>query len=123
MKAISFGEFFKEQRIKKRITLRQFCIENGLDAGNISKLERNLLPPPHSKDKLTQYALALGIKKGSSQWYEFFDLAAAHRGKIPDEIMKDEELVGKLPVLFRTLRGEKVSDEKLNELIERIRKS
>jgi len=69
------------------------------------------------------YASALGLKKESKEWFEFFDLAAAHRGKIPEEIMEDEKLVAKLPMLFRTLRGEKVSDKKLNELIEKIRKS
>ncbi|OGL41196.1 MAG: hypothetical protein A3C43_09175 [Candidatus Schekmanbacteria bacterium RIFCSPHIGHO2_02_FULL_38_11] len=119
----TFGDFFKQQRIKKRITLRQFCLEFSFDAGNISKLERGLLAPPHSKEKLSEYANALGIKKGSKEWFEFFDLASAHRGKIPEEIMKDKELVAKLPMLFRTLRGEKVSDEKLNELIDKIRKS
>ena len=123
MAAKTFGDFFKEQRIKRRLTLRQFCQQFGFDPGNISKLERGLLSPPHLKEKLQEYASALGLKKESKEWYEFFDLASAHRGKIPEEIMKDKELVAKLPMFFRTLRGEKVSEKKLNELIEKIRKS
>ena len=71
---------------------------------------------------MEQYAQALGLKKGSSAWYEFFDLAAASRGQIPEEILADDKLVKKLPVLFRTLRGEKVPEEKLDELIATIRK-
>ena len=119
----TFGSFFKELRIKKRATLRQFCQEHGFDPGNMSKLERGLLPPPHSDEKLIHYAKALGLKKGTDDWYTFFDLAAAERGKVPADILEDESLVGKLPVLFRTLHGQKVSEKKLNELIEKIRKS
>ena len=122
MKGKVFGSYFKELRIKRRLTLRQFCETFGFDPGNISKLERGLLPPPQSKGKLEQYAQALGLRKGGSAWYEFFDLAAASRGQIPDEILSDDKLVRKLPVLFRTLRGEKVPEEKLDELIETIRK-
>ena len=36
----TFGEFFKQKRIVLGMTLRQFCAENGLDPGNISKIER-----------------------------------------------------------------------------------
>ena len=70
-----------------------------------------------------EYAKALGLRKGSDDWYTFFDLAAADRGKIPSDVMEDEELVEKLPILFRTLRGQKVSKEKLNKLIDKIRSS
>ena len=119
----AFGSFFKELRIKRHMTLRQFCQEHGFDPGNMSKLERGLLPPPHSDEKLTQYAKALVLKKGADDWYTFFDLAAAERGKVPADMLEDSLLVAKLPVLFRTLRGQKVSEKKLNELIEKIRTS
>ncbi len=122
MKGKLFGNYFKRLRIKRRLTLRQFCEKFGFDAGNISKLERGLLPPPQSREKLEQYAQALGLKKGSTTWYEFFDLAAASRGQIPEEILTNDKLVAKLPVLFRVLRGERVPEEKLDELIEAIRK-
>jgi transcriptional regulator with XRE-family HTH domain len=122
MKAKLFGNYFKGLRIKRRMTLRQFCEKFGFDAGNISKLERGLLPPPQARGKLEQYAQALGLKKGTTTWYEFFDLAAASRGQIPEELLSDDKLVAKLPVLFRTLRGERVPEEKFNELIETIRK-
>jgi transcriptional regulator with XRE-family HTH domain len=122
MKGKLFGSYFKEMRIKRRVTLRLFCETFGFDPGNISKLERGLLPPPQSKEKLEQYAQALGLRRGNSAWHEFFDLAAASRGQIPEEILADDRLVKKLPVLFRTLRGEKVPEKKLDELIETIRR-
>ena len=116
-----FGEYFKASRIANKKTLRQFCIENGLDPGNISKLERGLLPPPQSREKLEEYAGYLKIKKGSDVWYTFFDLAAAETGKIPDDIMAKGKIGDKLPILFRTLRGQKVSDENLEKLIKMLR--
>jgi len=118
-----FGSFFKEMRRKRGITLRAFCLEHGLDPGNISKLERGIMPPPTSHKKLEAYALALGIKEASDDWYNFFDNAAASSGNIPSYMMSDAELVKKLPLVFRTLRGEKISPEKLDELAELIRQT
>jgi transcriptional regulator with XRE-family HTH domain len=118
-----FGDFFKKKRIEKGLTLRSFCLINGFDPGNISKLERGLLAPPNSRDKLEEYAKALNLKPGSEDWVEFFDRAAACKGEIPLEIMSDAKLVQKLPLIFRTIRGTKVTDKQLGELAELIRKS
>jgi transcriptional regulator with XRE-family HTH domain len=120
--SMRFGEFFKQRRIALRNTLRQFCRENGLDPGNISRLERGLLPPPQGRATLESYAKLLKLKKGSDDWYTFFDLAAAETGRIPQEILDDADVVEKLPILFRTLRGQKVPDEQLDELVRTIRK-
>lgn len=117
---MKFGEFFKEKRIALRKTLRQFCQENNLDPGNISKLERGLYPPPN-RAKLEEYAKCLRLKEGSDDWYNFFDFAAAESGRIPEELLSDEDVMERLPVLFRTLRGQRVPDKKLNELIKKIK--
>jgi transcriptional regulator with XRE-family HTH domain len=116
-----FGEFFKAKRIALGVTLRQFCQKHGLDPGNLSKIERGLLPPPKNRKKLEEYAGYLGLKKGSDDWIEFFDRAAAEAGRIPADILSDEEVVDKLPILFRTLRGQKVPEDKLNELVRKIK--
>ena len=115
-----FGEFFKERRISLGLTLREFCLKYGLDPGNISKLERGLLPPPQH-EKLVEYAKCLKIKKGSDEWYEFSDLAHSESGTIPDDILSDKEVVDKLPVLFRTLRGEKIPNRKLDQLVRKLK--
>lgn len=122
-KTVRFGKYFKTCRIALRKTLRQFCSENGLDPGNISKLERGLLSPPQGREKLEEYAKFLKIKKGSDEWYMFFDLAAAETGRIPDDLMSEKKIGDKLPILFRTLRGQKVPDDKLEELIKKLRKA
>ena len=76
-----FGKFFKELRQKRGLTLRQFCLENNLDPGNISKLERGKAHPPSSRELLGKYASYLKIEEGSDDWYNFFDYAAACSGK------------------------------------------
>lgn len=116
-----FGDMLKRLRTAKRLTLRDFCLANGIDPGNYSRLERGQFPPPQKAEIIERYAAALGVTRGSDDWLELFDLAAASRGEIPKDLADDEELIRKLPVLFRTLRGAAVSDQSLDDLIERIR--
>jgi len=120
---MKFGEFFRSLRARHRISLREFCLENSFDPANISRLERGLLPPPEATEKLEAYAKALRVKKGADDWYTFFDLAAAERGLIPKDVLDDDEVVEMLPVLFRTLRGQRVDDEALDDLVERIKRT
>jgi transcriptional regulator with XRE-family HTH domain len=120
---MTFGRFLKKMREKRGLSLRRFCMENNIDPGNLSRLERGLISPPQSRKKLEQYASYFEIQKGSDDWYEYFDLAAAHTGKIPADLMEDDELVKKLPLLFRMIRGQKVSKNKLDKLSAVIRKS
>ena len=117
-----FGEFIKKKRLEKNLSLRQFCLQHSIDPGNYSKMERGLLAPPASSELRGKYAKALGLHEGTDDWIEFFDRAAACRGEIPKEILSDRDLVEKLPLFFRTLRGEKVPKEKLKEIAEVIRR-
>ena len=119
----TFDQFFKQMRHKTGLTLRNFCFKHDLDPGNISKLERGIIEPPKSREILERYASYLQIKESSDEWYDFFDLAAAYSGRSPQDLMSDRELVERLPVVFRTLRGQKLSEEKLKELAETIRKA
>jgi transcriptional regulator with XRE-family HTH domain len=119
----TFGEYFRELRARLNVPLRQFCIANGFDPGNISKLERGLLAPPTADEKLRDYARALKVRKGSEDWIMFFDLAAVARREIPEDIMADEDLVRRLPLVFRTLRGQKIEEKNLDALVEKIRRA
>ena len=116
-----FGEFFRRRRVELGLTLRRFCLEAGLDPGNVSKIERGLLPPP-GREKLEEYGRHLKLQPGSDAYLEFFDLAAAESGRLPGDLLENEELMDKLPVLFRTIRGQRVTPEKLDALIEFIRR-
>ncbi len=117
-----FGEYLRALREKKRITLREFCKRAKADPANISRLERRAMKPPQSERILRRYAEALGVEEGSSEWYDFFDLASVDNGKIPEYLNSDEELVRRLPAFFRTLRGERPTGEEMRRLAEKIRK-
>lgn len=116
-----FGDFFKEKRIEKGFTLRMFCKKFGFDPGNVSKMERGLLNPPASREKLEKYASYLGIEKGSDAWIDFFDRASVCKGEIPTGILENDELMKSLPLIFRTFRSKKFSKKAVGKLIERIK--
>jgi len=119
----TFGQFFRDARLSRRKTLRQFCLDTNYDASNISRLERGLQPPPRSKVKLAGYARALGITEGTDRWIEFFDLASIAAGRLPTAILSEHELIRRLPLLLRTIQEKRLDADKLDELIETIRRS
>ena len=119
-----FGQLLKELRLARGLSLREFCSVNGFDAGNHSKLERGRFPAPDSDDRVEAYARALQLEEGSDQWFALFDAAAAERGRLPSDLLSDEEMVDKLPALFRTMRSEQQAGRiDLDELVKRIRHS
>jgi len=87
----------------------------------LSRLERGLLPPPQDRKVSEQYAAHLAIKPGTGDWYTFFDLAAAAKGRLPDDLLEDEKLLAKLPLVFRTLRGKRLTEKQLDELVKKVR--
>ena len=122
MIAKTFGNYFKQRRIGLGLTLREFCRIHELDPGNISKLERGLSKPPQSKELLDKYAAMLQIKEDSEEWREFSDLAATSAGKLPEDVISNEEIMSALPVLFRTVRNESLNEENLMKLVSAIKK-
>ena len=121
MTGSAFGDFAKGKRMALGMSLREFCRQNDLDWGNLSRIERGIAPPPKSPEALDRLALALGIKKGSDDYQTFTELAAISAGRIPDRIMNDEELLAKLPLVFRTIEGRKLTPDELRDLAETIR--
>lgn len=115
-----FGQFIKQIRERERLGLREFCLENGYDPSNWSKIEREVMRPPRDEDTLRGWARALRLKQGSEDWLKFFDYASVDSGRIPDYILKDEKLVAQLPVFFRTISGQKPSREDLEKLLKLI---
>ncbi len=116
----TFGGFVKDLRIKKSLTLREFCRILHLDPSNWSKIERGLFPPPKSKKVLLELAKVLNLDEGSEDFAALIDLAAI--AFIPRELLSDQQVIEKLPVFFRTVRGEKPNREELEELIDLLKK-
>jgi transcriptional regulator with XRE-family HTH domain len=118
----NFGDFFTAKRKGLKKTLREFCRENGFDAGNISKLERGILKPPQSKEKRVQYATALGIKEDTDDWLEFCDLATISAGKIPTGIVNNKELMEEVPILFRSIQRGGIEADRVQALLNALKK-
>ena len=123
MKNNIFGELHRALREKCNLSLRKYCIFAELDPGNISRIERGVIPPPQSEGTLSKMALTLGLKEESKDWKKFFDTAVITAGRLPKYVYEDEELLKKLPVLLRTIAGQRLSDEKMDELVDILRES
>ena len=115
----TFGEFVRIKRVQNRLTLREFCRLMRLDPSNWSKIERGVLSPPRSAAILEEIATALKFKKDGEDYHALKDLAVI--SSIPKSLADDDSIVDKLPVLFRTLRGQKPTRRELEELVRLVK--
>ena len=118
-----FGEFIRARRATLRLSLRSFAEKADLDAGNASRIERGRVAPPENPEILDRIASALDLRRGSTQYQQLMDLAAAAKGRIPQDLLSDEQVAVRLPILFRTLRSKPLSGDQLEKLIDSIRKA
>ena len=118
---MTFGQYVKDLREKSGLSLRQFCRLADLDASNWSKIERDLLPPPKSRQQLNDIASIVGIPKESETWNTLFDLAAISH--VPKELWNSQSVAEKMPMYFRTARGEKPDPETVKELTKLFRRN
>jgi transcriptional regulator with XRE-family HTH domain len=119
---MKFGEFVREKRLSVNLGLREFCELAEVDPSNWSKIERGRLNLFDDREKLEMIAGLVGLEHGASDWHKFFDLATIAQRKIPEEVYSDPEVLSALPVFFRTVRGEKPTQEELDKLIELLKR-
>ena len=118
----TFGQCLRRLRLERSLSLRAFCLQLEVDPSNYSKLERDLLSPPDD-ERLGVYERALGLEMKGPEARELRRLAAIGRGKIPSSVLSDPDLAGKLPLFFRALEGEQITEDKLDEVICLIRRA
>lgn len=115
---MSFGEYIKTKRLQKGLTLRGFCNKYSYDTAYISRLETNKLLPPIDQAKLETLASALSIKKDSTDWFTFQDLAANAHNDLSADIKSDaSEIISQLPTFLRTRDNKKINKDKVKELL------
>ncbi len=117
----AFGSFVRDIRMKNSITLREFCRNASIDPSNWSKIERGVLQPPKTELLLKNIAKSLNIKDGSDEYKTLLELAAIEY--IPTELLSNQSIVDRLPVFFRTARGDKPNRKELEELIKLLSNS
>lgn len=123
MPSNDFGDLVKMRRAALRLSLRAFAEKAGMDPGNVSRLERGRMAPPEDSDVLDRIASALKFKKGTPDYERLMDVAATAKGRVPQDLLSNEEVMSKLPILFRTLRSKPLTGEQLEKLIDSIRKA
>lgn len=72
----TFGETLKDARIKRGVTLREFSRRNRVDAGNQSRYERSVLPPPQDPEVIIDWMERIGYPRSCDEVREVL-LAAA----------------------------------------------
>jgi transcriptional regulator with XRE-family HTH domain len=118
--AMRFNELLKELRIKHQKTLRECAGDLGVDPSNWSKMERGVNPGPKDITVLNHWAKYFGLQ-GEDE-VNFYDAATLSRKEIPDDIASDERIMAALPAFFRSLRESDMSDEKLQQFVDDLRK-
>jgi len=115
-----FNETVKALRLEKRLTLRDFCEQVGVDPSNWSKIERGINPPPGDVvflERLAEFFGLVGAKKA-----EFMDQAALQRKELPPDLADNLLLQRALPAFFRAARGHELTDLEITKLGEDIRR-
>lgn len=115
-----FSDTVKSLRLEKRLTLRDFCEQAGLDPSNWSKVERGVNPPPGDVETLERLAAFFGLT--DARKLAFMDEAALQRREIPADVADNAILQRALPAFFRAARGHELTEAELNELAGDIRK-
>ena len=116
----TFGQFLKEKRLALDLSLREFARRVGMQPSNYCNVEADVLSPP-PVETLEKLGRALGLRKGTSDYETFHDLAAKGRDEIPvdvERIVKENELI---PAMLRTVEYEQLSKEQLRGIIEDLR--
>ena len=110
-----FGQYVKELREKRGLSLREFCRLTNLDPSNWSKVERGLLAPPRNSKCLNDIASVLLVEKDSEDWHMLFETAAI--GHIPEDLVfKRRLIVESMPIFLRSAREGKINASIINEL-------
>jgi|SRR4051812_39214656 transcriptional regulator with XRE-family HTH domain len=115
-----FSDTVKKLRLEKRLTLRDFCEQAGLDPSNWSKVERGINPPPGDVEVLERLADFFGLERDYK--LAFMDEAAVQRREIPTDVADNVILQKALPAFFRAARGHELTEAELKGLAQDIRK-
>ncbi len=112
-----FGELFTELRALADYTLRQFCKELDIDAGNWSRVERGLATPP------TDDAFYAKIVKMFDINEEVRDrlISLAKTAKILPKELQETELMEHMPVMLRKIDGQQLKPDEIEKLVAWIR--
>jgi transcriptional regulator with XRE-family HTH domain len=115
-----FGEMLKGRRAELRLSLRDCAIRANIDPGNLSRIERGRAAPPQDAEVLARLIDALEWT-GTAAGQELIDVAAMQNGRIPRDILSNEEVMAALPVLLRTVNNKQLDGARIEQLVDMIK--
>ena len=122
-KKAAFGEVLKKLRLEEAdIGLRAFADLIDMKPSNLSNIERGRISPPANRQTIERICDALGLGKTDPRRNELFDLAADAKNRIPADVAEAVKEHPGIPVLVRTVANKQLSEKKLRELAEYIKK-
>ena len=122
-KSQTFGGLLKAIRVEESdIGLRAFADLIDMKPSNLSNIERDRIPPPANREAIVRICDALGLAKNDQRRENLFDLAAEAKNRIPADVAAAVKNQPGVPVLVRTVANKQLSEKKLRELAEYIKK-
>lgn len=115
-----FGELIQKRRAELRLSLRDCAVRANMDPGNLSRIERGRAAPPQDPDVLARIVESLELT-GTEQAQTLLDVASMQNGRIPHDILSNEEVMSALPVLLRTVNNKQLGAASIEKLIEMIK--
>ncbi len=119
-----FGGYLRKLRLGRRIGLREFAKLIGILPSNLCHIESGKHSVPQNPEFLKKVVKALGLKERDGESEKLYDLAAKP-GEIPADVkeyMCEEDVVGALPVMARTIKNKKLTRKDIERLIEDLKK-
>lgn len=117
----TFGAYLRGLREMRRLTLRKFCLASGVDPSNFCKIENGTAPPPQDSERLRAYLGALNLSQDSAEGKELARLASISRGEIPASVRDNAQLMGQMPVLFRTIEEGRLTADDVARVVKAIK--
>lgn len=118
-KTTTFGQRLRQLRVERRIGLRVFAEQIGMQASNLSNVECDRIPPPLDAGIIERMAAALEVSAQLTQ--ELNDLAVATRPSAPPpDVARYTAATPGVPVLLRSMSGRSLTVEQIKELCSEI---
>ncbi len=113
----AFGEYMADKMKTLSLSLREVSRRSGIDAANLSRIERGVVYPPQKPETLKKLAGALGLNQKETK--RFFDLAAAANGVVPQDLSHVRRSPA-IPLLLRAIDNRRLSEAEIENLAKAI---
>jgi len=116
----TFGDYLRDLRVHRDISMRSLAKELNMDVGNLSKIENGKMKPPMKEQFIEDISDILKLSKGEKE--KLIDISSHESGEYPRDIKEMLKEHSYIPVLLRTISNKKLSDEEIRKLTERLNK-